>query len=52
VVALTVTASLTDEASMEHPDAISPVTQHSRLAGDLSVDLPPYTVAVAEIRSD
>lgn len=52
VILHTITAGLTDEASMEHPDAISPVTQHSRLAGDLSVDLAPYTVAVTEIRSD
>ncbi len=52
VILHTITAGLTDEASMEHPDAISPVTQHSRLAGDLSVDLPPHTVALAEIRSD
>ncbi len=48
----TITAGLTEEASLEHPDAIAPTTQHFRLAGDLSVDLPPYTVAVTEIRSD
>lgn len=52
VILHTITAGLKDEASLEHPDAISPVTQHSRLAGDLSVDLPPHTVALAEIRSD
>jgi alpha-N-arabinofuranosidase len=48
----TITAALTDAASLEHPDAITPVSQHFRLAGDLSLDLPPYTVALAEIRPD
>lgn len=48
----TITAALTDAASLEHPDAITPVSQHFRLAGDLSLDLPPYTVALAEIQSD
>jgi alpha-L-arabinofuranosidase len=48
----TITAQLTDSASLEHPDAIAPKTQTIAYSKDLSVDLEPYTVAVVEIRTD
>jgi len=47
----TVTAGLTDSASLEHPDAIVPRSRPLNYARDLTVDLDPYTVAVVEIRA-
>ena len=47
----TVTAGLRDSASLEHPDAIAPLSRPLHYAKDLSVDLDPYTVAVVEIRA-
>ncbi len=46
----TLSAGLTDSASLEHPDAIAPVSRTLTYARDLTVDLDPYTVAVVEIR--
>jgi alpha-N-arabinofuranosidase len=48
----TVSAGLTDSASLEHPDAIAPVSRPLNYAKDLTVDLDPYTVAVVEIRTE
>jgi alpha-N-arabinofuranosidase len=48
----TITAALTDAASLEHPDAIAPVSRPFNYAKDFSVDLDPYTVAVLEIRAE
>ncbi len=48
----TVTAGLMDSASLEHPDAIAPVTRPLKYGKDLSVDLDPYTVAVVEIGAE
>ena len=47
----TITAGLTDAASLERPDAIAPVNRPFNYAKDFSVDLDPYTVAVLEIRA-
>ncbi|MFL6449431.1 MAG: alpha-N-arabinofuranosidase [Bryobacteraceae bacterium] len=47
----TVSAGLTDSASLEHPTAISPVSRPFSYAKDFALDLDPYTVAVLEIRS-
>jgi alpha-N-arabinofuranosidase len=46
----TVTAGLTDTASLERPNAIAPASRSIDYAKDLSVDLAPYTVAVLDIR--
>jgi alpha-N-arabinofuranosidase len=48
----TVRAGLTDSASLEHPDAISPVSRPSEYAKDFSVDLEPYSVVVVEIQAE
>ena len=48
----TISAGLTDSASLEHPDAIAPVSRTLDYAKDLTVDLDPYTVAVVEIRAE
>ncbi len=48
----TVRAGLTDSASLERPDAISPVSRPFEYAKDFSVDLDPYAVAVVEIQSE
>ena len=48
----TISAGLTDSASLEHPDAIAPVSRTLNYAKDLTVDLDPYTVAVVEIRAE
>jgi alpha-L-arabinofuranosidase len=45
----TITARPTDVASLEHPDAIAPVSRTLSYSRDLSVELEPYTVAVVEI---
>ncbi len=47
----TVRAGLTDSASLEHPDAISPISRPFEYAKDFSVDLDPYAVVVLEIQS-
>jgi alpha-N-arabinofuranosidase len=44
-------AGLMDSASLEHPEAISPVSRPLNYAKDLTLDLDPYTVAVAEIQA-
>jgi alpha-L-arabinofuranosidase len=48
----TISAGLKDSASLEHPDAIKPVSRTLSYAKDLTVDLDPYTVAVVEIRAE
>ena len=48
----TLSAGLMDSASLEHPDAITPVSRTLNYAKDLTVDLAPYTVAVVEIRAE
>ena len=48
----TLSAGLTDSASLEHPDAITPVSRTLTYAKDLTVELDPYTVAVMEIRAE
>ena len=45
-------AGLMDSASLEHPDAITPVSRTLNYAKDLTVDVDPYTVAVIEIRAE
>jgi alpha-L-arabinofuranosidase len=47
----TITAGPMDSASLEHPDAIAPVSRPLNYAKDLTLDLEPYTVAVLEIRA-
>ena len=47
----TLRAGLMDSASLERPDAISPVSRPLNYAKDLTLDLAPYTVAVAEIQA-
>lgn len=47
----TVTAGLTDSASLEYPDVIVPETRTLQYATDFSVDLDPYSVALVEIRA-
>ncbi len=46
----TVSAGLKQSASLEHPDAIAPVSRTLNYAKDLTLDLDPYSVAVLEIR--
>jgi alpha-N-arabinofuranosidase len=46
----TITAGLTDKASLEHPDAIAPISRPFTYAKDLTIDLDPYSVAVLEIQ--
>ena len=48
----TLSAGLMDSASLEHPDAITPVSRTLNYAKDLAVELAPYTVAVVEIRAE
>jgi alpha-N-arabinofuranosidase len=48
----TISARLTDAASLEHPNAIAPVSRSFNYGKDLAVDLGPYTVAVLEIRAE
>jgi alpha-L-arabinofuranosidase len=47
----TISAGLTDYASIEHPDAIAPTSRRLEYATNFSVDLEPYTVAVVKIRA-
>lgn len=48
----TITAELTEKASLEQPDAIRTVSRTIEYTKDLAVELEPYTVAVVEIRSE
>uniref|UniRef100_Q026H9 non-reducing end alpha-L-arabinofuranosidase n=1 Tax=Solibacter usitatus (strain Ellin6076) TaxID=234267 RepID=Q026H9_SOLUE len=48
----TISAGLTDSASLDRPNAIAPVSRAVAYAKDLTVDLDPYTVAVLEIRAE
>ena len=48
----TISAGLMDSASLDHPNAITPVTRSLNYAKDFSLDLEPYTVAVLEIRPE
>ena len=48
----TLSAGLKDSASLEHPDAIIPVSRTLNYAKDLTVDLDAYTVAVVDIRAE
>ena len=48
----TISAGLKDAASLDHPDAIAPVSRPLNYARDLAIDLDPYTVAVVEIRAE
>jgi alpha-N-arabinofuranosidase len=48
----TISAGLKDSASLENPNAITPVSRTLVYARDLTVDLDPYTVAVVEIRAE
>lgn len=47
----TIKAGPKDSASLEHPEAISPVSRTLNYAKDLTLDLDPYSVAVVEIRA-
>jgi alpha-N-arabinofuranosidase len=47
----TLSSGLMDSASLEHPEAISPVSRPLNYAKNLTLDLDPYTVAVAEIQA-
>ena len=48
----TITAALTEKASLDRADAIRPVSRTIGYAKDLTVELEPYTVAVIEIRPE
>ena len=48
----TISAGLTDVASLDRPDAIVPVSQTLRYAKDLAVEMGAYSVAVLEIRAE
>jgi alpha-N-arabinofuranosidase len=47
----TISAGLTDSASLERPDAIAPVGRQLNYAKEFTVEIEPYTVAVVEIRA-
>jgi alpha-L-arabinofuranosidase len=47
-----ITAAPMDSASLEHPQAIAPVSRSLPYAKDFSVELEPYTVAVIEILAE
>lgn len=42
----TISAGLTDSASLEHPKAIVPISRELNYSKEFSLDLEPYTVAV------
>jgi alpha-N-arabinofuranosidase len=48
----TLSAGLKDSASLEHPDAITPVSRTLSYATDLTVELGAYSVSVVEIRAE
>ena len=47
----TITAGLRDAASLERPEAITPVSRRFEYAKEFTVELPGYTVAVVEIQA-
>jgi alpha-N-arabinofuranosidase len=47
----TISAGLTDAASLEYPHAIAPVSRTLNYASEFTVDLEPHTVAVVEFRA-
>jgi alpha-N-arabinofuranosidase len=47
----TITAELTDSASLERPNKIGPVSRPLEYAKNLEIDLEPYAVVVVEIRA-
>ena len=48
----TISAHLTDSASLERPDAIAPKSRALSYAKEFSVDLEPFMVALVEIRAE
>jgi alpha-L-arabinofuranosidase len=48
----TITAGLMDSASLEHPNAIAPLSRPFQYAKDFNLDLEPYSVVVVEIRAE
>jgi len=47
----TISARLNDQASIENPGIIAPVSRPFTYGKDLTIDLDPYTVAVVEIHA-
>jgi alpha-L-arabinofuranosidase len=47
-----ISAGLTDTASLEQPDRIHPVERTLSYSRDLTIDLEPYSVAVVEIAAE
>ena len=47
----TISAGLKDSASLEHPDAIAPVSRTLNYAREFALKLEPWSVAVVEIRA-
>jgi alpha-L-arabinofuranosidase len=47
----TITAKLKDAASIDHPDVIAPASRSFAYAGDMTIELDPYSVAVLEIKA-
>ena len=47
----TLTAKLSDAASLDHPDAIAPQSRPFTYTKDFSIDLDPFTVAVLAIQA-
>ena len=47
----TITARLNDQASIENPDVIAPVSRSFDYAKDLTIELDPHTVAVLDIQA-
>lgn len=47
----TITARLNDQASIENPEAVAPVSRSFTYAKDLTIELEPYTVAVLDIHT-
>jgi alpha-N-arabinofuranosidase len=47
-----ISAGLSDSASLEHPDAIAPVSRTVNYAKDLAIELGGYSVAVLEIQAE
>lgn len=48
----TITAGLTDSASLEQPNRIGPVARSIDYSKDLTIELNPHAVAVLEIRTE
>jgi alpha-N-arabinofuranosidase len=47
----TITAGLTDSASLERPHAIAPISRTLNYSREFAIDLEPWTVAVIEFRA-